>query len=277
MRGETGSNTKEALELGRMLTAHLEPHDTLGQWMSHHLAELVTAAENPGTSVQQRQEIVETILKIWTHRYYYPGAGPLSEFSGVLTALDRLGDERTWRFSRLPFDVGATGPVPDAEGATLVETAADLERLCRETLILLLWRAAHDAEEEAKDWLPVADKLASNLESDASAVLRRLRMRLERRLGHADNAAGSAESDSDTDADDPDPDAVEDPSELDPLSSLNNSKRLRDMASLLNQIADRLAGPRLAFDALLVIDGEQAFHPALAGGQVLYVGPAPTG
>lgn len=224
MRGETGSNTKKALELGRMLAAHLEPHDTVGQWMSHHLAELVTAAENPGTSLQQRQEIVETILKIWTHRYYYPGSGPLAEFSGVLTALDRLGDERPWRFSRLPFDVGTTGPVPDAEGSTLVETAADLERLCRETLILLLWRAAHDAEAEAKDWLPIADELTSNLERDASAALRRLRMRFERRFEHADTAAGSAESDPDTDADDPDPDAAEeDPSELDPLSRLNSS------------------------------------------------------
>lgn len=69
-------------------------------------------------------------------------------------------------------------------------------------------------------------------------------MQFERRFGHTDTAAGGAESDSDTDADDPDPGAAEeDPSELDTLSSLNNSKRLRDMASLLNQIADRLAGP----------------------------------
>lgn len=224
-----------------MLVAHLEPHDTLSQWMSHHLAELVTAAENPGTSVQQRQEIVETILKIWIHRYYYPGSGPLAGFSGVLTALDRLGDERSWRFSRLPFDVGTTGPVPDAKGVTLVETACDLERLCRETLILLLWRAAHNAETEAKDWLPVADELASNLESDTSAVLRRLRMQFERRFGDAD-IAGHPETDSDSDADeDSTPSAAEDdPAEFDPLSSLNVSRRLRDMASILNQIADRL-------------------------------------
>ena len=228
-----------------MLVAHLEPHDTLGQWMSYHLAELITAAENPGTSVQQRHEIVETILRIWTHRYYYPGFAPLAGFSGVLTALDRLGDESPWRFSRLPFDAGTTGPAPSADGPTLVRTAADLERLCRETLILLLWLAAHEAETEAKDWLSVADELASNLESDATAVLRQLTNRFEHQFRLADAEATNTEVDSDSDADQNSAlTAEEDPTELDPLSNFNTSKRLREMASLLNRIADSLTGPQ---------------------------------
>lgn len=228
-----------------MLVAYLESHDTLGQWMSHHLAELITAAENPGTSVEQRQEIVETILKIWTHRYYYPGFGPLAGFSGVLTALDRLGDESPWRFSRLPFDAGTTDPAPSTDGTALVQTAADLERLCRETLILLIWLAAHEAETEAEDWLSVADELASNLESDATAVLRQLTIRFEPQFGLADAGATNTEADSDSDAvQNSALTAEEDPTELDPLSNFNTSKRLREMASLLNRIADSLTGPQ---------------------------------
>ncbi|MGH3717426.1 MAG: hypothetical protein ACRDRI_01020 [Pseudonocardiaceae bacterium] len=76
-----------------MLAAHFEDHDTVGQWMAHHLAELVVAAQDEATTtVEQRQQIVETILKVWTHRRYYPGRAPLEEFSSVFLALDRLGD-----------------------------------------------------------------------------------------------------------------------------------------------------------------------------------------
>ena len=228
-----------------MLVAHLEPHDTLGQWMSHHLAELITVADNPGTSVQLRREIVETILRIWTHRYYYPGFGPLAGFSGVLTALDRLGDERPWQFSRLPFDADTTGPTSSTEEAALVQTAAHLEQLCRETLILLLWLAAHEAETEAKDWLSVADELASNLESDATTALRQLRIRFERQFGYGNTGEASTEADTDSGADqNPALTTEEGPTEPDPLSNLNTSKRLREMASLLNQIADSLTGPQ---------------------------------
>lgn len=225
-----------------MLVAYLEPQDTLGRWMSHHLAELITAAEAPGASVGQRQEIVATILKIWTHRYYYPGSRPLAGFSSVLAALDRLGNDQPWWFSRLPFDLGSTRPVPAAGGATLVETAADLERLCREVLIVLLWRAAHDAETEAEDWLSVADELASNLESDATSMLRQLSIQMQRRLCTENSAAEDAAADPawGEDSNSNPGMAEEDPAELDPLNSLDTSKRLRDMASLLSQIADRL-------------------------------------
>jgi hypothetical protein len=47
-----------------MLAAHFEDHDTVGQWMAHHLAEMVVAAkDDASTTVEQRQQIVETILK----------------------------------------------------------------------------------------------------------------------------------------------------------------------------------------------------------------------
>lgn len=230
----TGSNTDKALALGRMLVTHLDQQDTLGHWTSYHPAELITAAETPGTSVEQRRETIETILKLWTHRCYYPGSGPLADFSGVLTALDRLGDDRLWRFSPLPFDAPTTGPASSADAPRLVQTAAKLDQLCRESLIRLLWLAAHNAETEARDWLGVADELASNLESDATAMLRRLCLKLERYV-ERENASAEAsradprhdtgnESSQGTD------EAKEDSGELDPLSNLSHSRRLRDMA-----------------------------------------------
>lgn len=98
----------------------------------------------------------------------------------------------------------------------------------------MLWLAAHNAETEARDWLGVADELASNLESDATAMLRRLCLKLERYV-ERENASAEAsradprhdtgnESSQGTD------EAKEDSGELDPLSNLSHSRRLRDMA-----------------------------------------------
>ena len=120
-----------------MLAAHFDDHDIIGQWMVHHLAELIRAAQDDATAtVEQRQQIIETILKVWSHRSDYPRPAPLEEFDSVLAALDRLGDDSPWRFSRL-FDP-ATKPPEPSTGVPLVATAAELERLTRETMLRLI-------------------------------------------------------------------------------------------------------------------------------------------
>jgi hypothetical protein len=257
-----------------MLAAHFDDHDIVGQWMAHHLAELVQAAQDDATpTVEQRQQIIETILKVWSHRSDYPRPAPLEEFDSVLAALDRLGDDSPWRFSRL-FDPATKTPEPSTFGLPLVATAAELERLTRETLLRLIWLAAQDAKERNQDWLEVADKVASNVESDVTTALDRLQRRVAfRRAAAADasakdatetpaedaDAEGEAEAtqgpteeatandivESGTDDSAADPfDDDEDDDTSDPLSNINHVKRLREMAGLLNKIADALCtGP----------------------------------
>lgn len=254
-----------------MLATHFDDHDIVGQWMAHHLAELVQAAQDDATAtVEQRQQIIETILKIWSHRSDYPRPAPLEEFDSILAALDRLGDDSPWRFSRL-FDPTTKTPEPSTSGLPLVTTAAELERLTRETLLRLIWLAAQDAKERNQDWLEVADKVASNLESDVTTALERLRRRVAlRRFSAADGSAkdgtetpaedadteGEAEAatqsrtedaavndivESGTDDSAADPfDDDEDDDTNDPLSNINHVKRLREMADLLNKVADAL-------------------------------------
>jgi len=256
-----------------MLAAHFDDHDIVGQWMAHHLAELVQAAQGDASAaIEQRQQIIETILKVWSHRSDYPRPAPLEEFDSVVAALDRLGDDSPWRFSRL-FDPAAKTPEPSTSGLPLVATAAELERLTRETLLRLIWLAAQDAKERNQDWLEVADKVASNLESDVTTALERLQRRVAlRRVAAAD---GSAKDATETPAEDADADAEgeaeaatqgltedatanvivesgtddsaaapfdddEDDDTSDPLSNINHVKRLREMAGLLNKIADAL-------------------------------------
>ncbi len=254
-----------------MLAAHFDDHDIVGQWMAHHLAELVQAAQDDATAtIEQRQQIIETILKVWSHRSDYPRPAPLEEFDSVVAALDRLGDDSPWRFSRL-FDPATITPEPSTSGLPLIATAAELERLTRETLLRLIWLAAQDAKERNQDWLEVADKVASNLESDVTTALERLRRRVAlRRVAAADGSAkdaietpaedadaeGEAEAaiqcltenatandivESGTDGGAADPfDDDQDDDTSDPLSNTNHVKRLREMADLLDKIADAL-------------------------------------
>jgi hypothetical protein len=133
--------------------------------MSHHLAQLISAAEADTCSPELRQEVVATILQVWAHRWYYPGRRPLDDFRSVFAALDRLDDPSPWRFFRL-FDAGTPGPDPTGTGSALVETAADLERVARDALLAILWLAAQDAKKHDDGWLEAADRAFLNAESE---------------------------------------------------------------------------------------------------------------
>ncbi|GAA1380770.1 hypothetical protein GCM10009613_05620 [Pseudonocardia kongjuensis] len=159
-----------------MLASQAADHDMVGRWMSHHLAELVVAAEGNTTTVEQRLKIVDTILRIWALRGSLPRPAPLEDFSHVLAALDRLGDDRPWRFLRL-FELSVHPPEPTESHPSLAETAAELETLTRETVLHLLWRAAQDATEHHQEWLDVADQISSTVETDVTNALRRGLMR----------------------------------------------------------------------------------------------------
>ena len=71
--------------------------DTLGRWMSHHLAELINEARNGKTAAKRTEasrQATETILKIWEHRRSLPGKSyPLAPLNEVLTVLHRLRPE----------------------------------------------------------------------------------------------------------------------------------------------------------------------------------------
>ncbi len=87
----------EILALGRYLVRELgyeDRADTLGRWMAHHLAELISVAEN-GATLEERSraqaDATETILRIWEHRATLPGkAYPLTVYQDVLQVIDRL-------------------------------------------------------------------------------------------------------------------------------------------------------------------------------------------
>ena len=97
---------KDVLGLGQHLVRELgfeDGVDTLGRWMAHYLAELISEAENGSTAakrIKARKEAAATILKIWDHRTSLPGkAYPLAPYRDVLRVIDRLQpDSNTFRY-----------------------------------------------------------------------------------------------------------------------------------------------------------------------------------
>jgi hypothetical protein len=92
------------LELGKHLVSELgleDSNDTLGRWMAHHVAELITATEEAESEAEKAvvgERAVETILKLWAHRTALPGqAYPLAQFGEILELLSKLTpDANPW-------------------------------------------------------------------------------------------------------------------------------------------------------------------------------------
>lgn len=85
---------KDVLVLGHHLATELgfsDSCDTLGKWMSHHLAEKMERAEHENDldkKEEYQQQAVELIFKIWGHRYSLAGdAYPLAKFKDIIDSL----------------------------------------------------------------------------------------------------------------------------------------------------------------------------------------------
>lgn len=191
MRKESGPNIDAVLELGRKLAASYEDHDLTARWMAHHLAELVTAAEDDSkTTVEQRTSIIETILQMWRFRRSAPGKVPGFELDQVYNALDRLGDASPWHFAGL---TGFGGVPIEEQEAPLVVIAVGLERMARETIIALVWQACQDAIAADAPWTAVAEAVGEDLDDQILASTQTIRRRLRSLAGDEDEPLDSAQ------------------------------------------------------------------------------------
>lgn len=97
------------LVLGHHLATELgfsDSCDTLGKWMSHHLAELMQKAEHeesPEKKEKYQQQAVELILKLWGHRRNMSSnAYPLARFRKIIESLSILSPEaNVWERNKL--------------------------------------------------------------------------------------------------------------------------------------------------------------------------------
>lgn len=146
--------------------------------MAHHLAALVSAVDGADEiAVEQRVEIVKTILMVWGARRTFPGGTPGYKLDKVLSALDLLGDDRPWKFSRLEKYADELDAA-NAAGVPLVVKAVSLERLMRQTILALFWQACQEAAARNEDWLVTVTAAVAPLEDELTSTTQRVHRRL---------------------------------------------------------------------------------------------------
>lgn len=258
---ETGSSIDDVLALGRRLNDHFEDHDTIRHWMAHHLAYLIVAADDQSATLEQRKEIVDLILRVWSYRRQFPDGSPLQGFPAVFAAIEAIGDRSPWRLGRL---VGSELVEPAAANAELIAHAVELENLTGEAVTSLLCLAAERARDLNEPWLTIANKVADNVETRVVRALERSRRRdqrltLEEGLAPQGDVRDELQSGSESDlpswtvgSEQHSPPTkphslatgttLRLPSESQDIAiAARHVTRLREMANMLNRVADELS------------------------------------
>src|SRR5688572_5692390 len=94
----------DVLALGQLIVDQLKLDpgvDTLGRWMAHHIAELLTAVDAAPSDKLRRErqnEAVQVILKLWAHRSTYENRiNPLLELKPIVQVIRTLHpDSNPW-------------------------------------------------------------------------------------------------------------------------------------------------------------------------------------
>jgi hypothetical protein len=161
--------------LGRKLVDELglEPSvDTLGRWISHHVAELITKCETENGEAKEsaKKECFHAILTLWRHRSELPnGKRPFEDLEPIVRAVASLDPEdETPRYFREMRAINGLNAEESKEESWL-ELADGLDYSAKLLIGHCLTQAASLAIKESKEW----DKYAMNagLDDGYSAIV----------------------------------------------------------------------------------------------------------
>ncbi|WBK01229.1 AVAST type 3 anti-phage proein Avs3b [Methylocystis parvus] len=158
------------LALGRKFVKELgleESTDTLGRWMAHHVADLITKAEKVTGDEKSaaERECFAAILALWKHRSELPnGKRPFEELEPIMRAIESLDPEndmpRYYRAARPPKGEAAE----TSEQEKLLSLADGLDYSAKVLIGYCLAEAAGAALNKSKEWV----KLATAIDGDGA-------------------------------------------------------------------------------------------------------------
>ena len=160
------------LALGKKIVDEFDvdqPVDTLSRWMGHYIAEKIEDAETVTDESRDRKmaECKDAILKLWAHRSELPdGKRPFEDFEPIFRVLKSLDlDDTTPRYFRqeiLVVDENDEG----AQTKQWLKTASRLDYAARILIRYCLAMAARDAVDKSRDWVPLAEAIAEEENTD---------------------------------------------------------------------------------------------------------------
>ncbi|MBO9410756.1 MULTISPECIES: hypothetical protein [unclassified Ruegeria] len=200
---EHSEQSKKIIELGKRIVQELDLDqscDTLGRWMAHHLAQLITKAEQgpeDGTSAAQ-QECRAAIFELWEHILSVPTATrPFRDLEPVVETIRALDpDERTYFYQTRAQEIADSSDLPEAAKDWL-KLSRGIDHSARILIQMCFDRVGDETSGKLKEWIELAsDAGASELpivrvihqlqdqqggrERSAEEQRKKLRERLER-------------------------------------------------------------------------------------------------
>lgn len=158
------------VELGRRLVAQLdeiEQSDIVAAWMTHHVADCISAAEHAEAGSDAIARCREAVLALWAHRASLPKRGrPLVDLEPIGRVLASLDPEaQTHRyFHRTLLD--EMGPTLPADTKRWIDLAVGLDYTARVLIGFTLKAAAGQAAEKAEPWAKLAEEAGLDVEPE---------------------------------------------------------------------------------------------------------------
>ena len=185
------TNYEQILELGKQLSDQLDPHDILGRWMSHHIADLVCRADEAVDDAKQpaQQAAADAIMTLWGRRDGAPWRQkPHRDFKRIFAALERLAPEPgQWGYIDA-FDKESQPTADQLRARAILAAACDLDRHARRTVRAAVALAAHDADSNEEAWAKAGLALVEDETARAVGMLRSLELRMRLKASEADDA-----------------------------------------------------------------------------------------
>jgi hypothetical protein len=160
---DDSGRSEAILSLGRKLVAELgleSSSDTLGRWMAHDIAELITKAENATGEERSliQKRCFDAILVLWTHRTAFPnGKRPFEELEPVMRAIESLDPEdSTPRYFRSAHAPKAEGE-EESDAELLLNMASSLDYSAKVLIGYCLAEAANAAVGKSMEWVKLAE------------------------------------------------------------------------------------------------------------------------
>jgi hypothetical protein len=150
------------VKLGRKLVDELgleQSVDTLGRWMSHHLAGLITKCETEDGEAKEsaKKECFNAILTLWRHRSELPnGKRPFEDIEPIVRAIASLDpeDETPRYFREMRPRKGSNAE--ESKEEFWLELADGIDYSAKLLIGHCLTQAASSTTEKSKEWVKYA-------------------------------------------------------------------------------------------------------------------------
>ena len=174
---EATTQLSDVVKLGKRLVTELdgdESRDTLSHWMAHHIADLIKRleAQGSGDRLELEAECRRAILELWAHRNSFRSSSrPFAKLDRLLNTLEALDPDSTSYFyiRELGARVDKVDSL-DQPVAQWLDLARSLDRGARTLIGYCISRAAAETKDESADWVELAQKVESTLDTDIKLV-----------------------------------------------------------------------------------------------------------